>query len=259
MAANESEQCVRSPEELAQGPTDNVVQRLDDVTDALAELSQILDQEEDLAAIMERVCHQVVSAIPDADLASVTVLRDGVPETLAWTDHLTLVVDRAQYDVDEGPCLEAARSGQIQPVPVSDAAQRWPAFAKAASDLGIGSYLAAPLFIDDEYHGSLNLYGKRTHGFRALDAALLGLYTTAAEAALRNTLRYLNARRHMADLHQALTSRAVIDQAKGILMAAHGISADEAFTRLADRSQIENRKLRDLAAEFVAEATCPDA
>jgi len=63
----------------------------------------------------------------------------------------------------------------------------------------------------------------------------------------------------MADLHQALTSRAVIDQAKGILMAAHGISADEAFTRLADRSQSENRKLRDLAAEFVAKATCPDA
>jgi transcriptional regulator with GAF, ATPase, and Fis domain len=244
---------------VAQGRTDNVVQRLDDVTCALAELSQVLDQEEDLAAIMERVCHQVVGAIPDADLASVTVLRDSTPESLAWTDRPTLAVDRAQYDTGEGPCLEAARTGRVQHVPVADAAQRWPAFATAAADLGIGSYLSAPLFIDDEYHGSLNLYGKRTHGFRALDAALLELYTTAAEAALRNTLRYLHARRHMADLHEALVSRAVIDQAKGILMAVHGISAEEAFTKLTDRSQSENRKLRDVAAEFVAKVTCPDA
>lgn len=259
MGGDWPEKYVRSAEELARGRTDNVVQRLDDVTGALAELSQVLDQEEDLAAIMERVCHQVVGAIPDADLASVTVVRDGTPESLAWTDRLTLALDRAQYDADEGPCLEAARSGQVQHVPVSDAARRWPAFAAAADDLGIGSYLSAPLFIDDEYHGSLNLYGKRTHGFRALDAALLGLYTTAAEAALRNALRYLHARRHMADLYEALISRAVIDQAKGILMAAHGISADEAFAKLAHRSQCENRKLRDLAAEFVAKATCPDA
>lgn len=242
---------------MARGRTDNVVQRLDDVTSALVELSQILDQEEDLPAIMARVCHQVVGAIPDADLASVTVLHDGTPESLAWTDPLTLAVDRAQYEIDEGPCLEAARSGQVQHVPVAAAARRWPAFAEAADHLGIGSYLSAPLFIDDEYHGSLNLYGRRTHGFRALDAALLELYTTAAEAALRNTLRYLHARRHMADLREALTSRAVIDQAKGILMAVHGISADAAFAKLADRSQSENRKLRDVAAEFVAKVTCP--
>ncbi|MFC4857193.1 ANTAR domain-containing protein [Actinophytocola glycyrrhizae] len=244
---------------MGQVPADDVIQRLDEVTGALAELSRVLDQEEDLSVIMERMCHRVVGAIPDADLASVTVLRDGTPASLAWTDRYTLSVDRAQYDAGEGPCLEAVRSGKVQHITVPDVAGRWPAFAAAAGDLGIGSYLSAPLFIDDKYQGSLNLYGRRTHGFRALDAALLELYTTAAEAALRNTLRYLDTRRHMDELLHALTSRAVIDQAKGILRVAHGISADEAFAMLVDRSQRENRKLRELAVEFVDRAARPEA
>nr|WP_033431986.1 GAF and ANTAR domain-containing protein [Saccharothrix syringae] len=235
-----------------------VVQRLDEVTGALVALSRVLDQEEDLAAIMDRVCRQVVGAIPDADLASVTVLRDGNPQSAAWIDEHTLAVDRAQYEAGEGPCLEAARSGRMQRVAVAEAADRWPAFAAAARGLGVGSYLSAPLLIDDEYQGSLNLYGLRPHGFRELDAALLGLYTAAAEAALRNASRYLQARRQVAQLSDALTSRAVIDQAKGILMAAHQVSADEAFTMLVDRSQRDNRKLRDLAEDFVDDATQPD-
>jgi GAF domain-containing protein len=240
-------------------PAVEVIQRLDEVTDALTELSGVLDQEEDLAVIMDRVCRQVVSALPQADLASVTVVRDGEPSSLAWVDEHTLAVDLAQYETSEGPCLEAARSRQVQRVTVAEAHERWPAFATAADALGIGSYLSAPLFIDDEYQGSLNLYGKQTHGFLKLDAALLELYTAAAEAALRNARRYFQSRRRMTELQLALTSRAVIEQAKGILMAAHRITADEAFTRLVERSQRENRKLRAVAEEFIDTVTRSDA
>ncbi|TQM79179.1 GAF domain-containing protein [Saccharothrix saharensis] len=236
-----------------------VIRRLDDVTAALADLSQVLDEEEDLAAIMDRVCRQVVGAIPDADLASVTVLRDGTPASLAWTDEHTLAVDRAQYDAGEGPCLEAAASREMRRVAVAEAADRWPAFTRAATHLGIGSYLSAPLLLGEQYHGSLNLYGRQTHGFRELDAALLELFTTAAEAALRNSRRYLRARRQVGQLHEALESRAVIDQAKGIVMAVHRVSADDAFTMLVNRSQQENRKLHELAEHFLDEAIRPDA
>lgn len=69
---------------------------------------------------------------------------------------------------------------------MAEARERWPALAHAATELGVSSYLSAPLFIDREYHGSLNLYGTGDHGFRELDAALLKLYTAAAEAALHN-------------------------------------------------------------------------
>ncbi|MDR6592950.1 GAF and ANTAR domain-containing protein [Saccharothrix longispora] len=247
---------------MAEVPVDptvaGLVSRLDDVTSALDELSKVLDEEEDLATIMDRVCRQVVAAIPGADMASVTVLHAGEPRTVALTGERAAEVDRAQYGAGEGPCLEAARTRVVQRVAVAEVHERWPAFAVAADGLGVASYLSAPLVLEDEYRGSLNLYSERTHGFRELDAALLELYTTAAEAGLRNARRYVRARRQADQLQSALTSRAVIDQAKGIVMAVHQVDAEKAFNLLVDRSQRENLKLRDLAERFVDDVSQTD-
>ncbi|MFD1147000.1 ANTAR domain-containing protein [Saccharothrix hoggarensis] len=238
--------------------SERLVRRLDDVTDALGSLSQLLEQEENLEVILDRVCRQVVQAIPGADRASVTLLRDGGPHTAATTDERAGEVDEAQYRAGSGPCLEAATTGKVVRVAVAEAHERWPVFAAAAARLGVSSYLSAPLFIDAEYRGSLNLYGEQDHGFRELDAALLELYTTAAETALRNARRYLKTRQHVVHLREALNSRAVIDQAKGIIMGAHRIPADEAFTLLVERSQRDNVKLRDVAERFVADVIGTD-
>ncbi|XVS62208.1 ANTAR domain-containing response regulator [Actinosynnema sp. CA-299493] len=242
-------------EEAGGHVANGLARRLDEVTKALAQLWAVLDQEEQLSTVLDRVCRQVAQAVPGADVVSVTMLgRDG-PRTAAATGQPALDVDTAQYRTGEGPCLEAARTGRVLQAMVTAASDRWPVFSAAAAKSGITGYLSAPLRIDEERSGSLNLYSKQERGFEELDAAVLELYTTAAEAALRNARRYLRARRQAAELDQALTSRAVIDQAKGIIMAVHGITADEAFAMLAARSQRENVKLRDLAHRFVAESS----
>jgi AmiR/NasT family two-component response regulator len=87
---------------------------------------------------------------------------------------------------------------------------------------------------------------------------LLELYVTAVEAALRATSRYLSARRQAAHLRTALVSRAVIDQAKGIIMGARGITAEEAFQVLVEQSQQENVKLHDIATRLVTTVTSAD-
>jgi GAF domain-containing protein len=115
----------------------------------------------------------------------------------------------------------------------------------------VASYLSAPLHVDEEFVGSLNLYSTQAHGFGDLDEALLRLYTTAAAAAIANTRRYAHARDLATQLGQALDSRAVIDQARGILMATHGIDAEQAFALLAKESQNTNVKLREVAARLV--------
>jgi AmiR/NasT family two-component response regulator len=115
----------------------------------------------------------------------------------------------------------------------------------------VASYLSAPLHVDEEFAGSLNLYSERAHGFGDLDEAILRLYTTAAAAAIANTRRYTQARDLATQLGQALDSRAVIDQARGILMATHGIDAERAFALLAKESQNTNVKLREVAARLV--------
>ncbi|MET0236534.1 MAG: GAF and ANTAR domain-containing protein [Kibdelosporangium sp.] len=232
---------------------EQVIDQLDDVTSALSALSDVLDEEEELAVALHRVCQQAVHAIGEASLASVTLLGDGRPYVAAITDNQVGEVDLVQYQAGEGPCLEAAKTRQVVRVTVSEAGDRWPMFAASSAEAGIGSYLCAPLFIDSEHHGSLNLYHFEAHGFTALETALLELYTTAAEAALRATNRYLRARGHATHLKTALTSRAEIDQAKGILMAAHRVPADEAFAILVRQSQQRNVKVREVATQFITD------
>jgi GAF domain-containing protein len=239
--------------------TDQLIRELDEVTTALESLSGVLAQEEELGVILLRVCRQVVHAIPETEMASVTLLRDGGPVTAAITDDQAGEIDQAQYRTGQGPCLRAARTGQMVRIAVAEVQDRWPDFAAAAGGAGVASYLSAPLYIDSEYHGSLNLYGYRPHGYRSLDAAMLELYTTAAEAALQSARRYFRARTHAEHLQVALGSRATIDQAKGIVMGARRITADEAFMLLVEHSQRENVKLRDLADRLVTSMIEPAA
>lgn len=238
-----------------------VVGRLDDVTEALSALADVLDEEEELSVALHRVCQQAVHAIGETEHANVTLLGDGHPYVAATTGDHVRAIDQIQHHAGDGPCLEAAKTRQVVRVTVPQVADRWPEFAAASTAAGIGSYLCAPLFIDDEHHGSLNLYHSDTHGFSTLEATLLELYTAAAEAALRSAHRYMRARHHATHLQRALTSRAVIDQAKGIIMGAHRISADEAFEMLVARSQRQNVKVHELATRFVTEiiASRPDA
>jgi transcriptional regulator with GAF, ATPase, and Fis domain len=235
-----------------------IIRHLDEVTGALDALSDVLDHEEDLSLVLQRVCQQAIRAIPGADIASVTLLRDDRPRTAAMTDDHALDVDIAQYQTGEGPCLESAKTGQVCRVAVAEVRQRWPQFAEATDGMGVRSYLSAPLFIDNEYHGSLNLYGMQSDGYRELDAALLELYTTAVEAALRTASRYVQARKNADQLRMALNSRATIDQAKGIIMGAHGVPADQAFAMLVEQSQRDNIKLRSVAEQLIERVVQPE-
>ncbi|GAB2649536.1 GAF and ANTAR domain-containing protein [Saccharopolyspora gloriosae] len=227
--------------------------QLDEITGSLESLADAMDREDSLDTLLHRVCDQVLRAIPDVDMAGVTLETEDGPKTGACTDETTFEVDLEQYRAGAGPCLHAAESGEIVRVDAEGARQRWPEFAAAARRLGVGSYLSAPLFIDSEYRGALNLYSSRDHGYRELDETVLELYTTAVEGHLRTWQRYLATRRLTEQLRTALDSRPVIDQAKGILMVLHGYDADQAFSWLVKQSQNTNTKLRDAAERIVSE------
>jgi hypothetical protein len=228
---------------------------LDEVTGALASLTATLATEDDFAVLLHQMCAQVVHAVPGVDEATITLLTDHQPATVASTGDVVTGLDHDQYAAGHGPCLEAADSGKLVRVSISEAAGTWPDFARDAAAAGFGSFLSAPLVITEEYGGGVNCYSRQDGGFAELDEKLLDLYTSAATPALRVYSRYQQARDTVEHLRTALTSRAVIDQAKGILMAVRQISADDAFTLLVEQSQRENRKLRDLAVQLVSQAT----
>jgi GAF domain-containing protein len=228
--------------------------QIEELTSALETLADAIEREDSLDALLQRVCQQVLGAIPGVDMAGVSLTSDGRgPKTAACTDEAVGAIDSVQYEAGMGPALHAAATGKIERVDVSTAQQRWPEFVRAAQQAGVNSYLSAPLFIDAEYSGALNLYSLHAHGYRELDAAVLELYTTAVESHLRTWRRYLATRRLTEQLRQALESRPVIERAKGILMVLHGISADQAFEMLVEQSQHRNKKLRDVAEWMVSE------
>ncbi|MBY4213620.1 GAF and ANTAR domain-containing protein [Rhodococcus fascians] len=221
--------------------------------DSLDHFGKLLRSQADVDVVLQRVCEQVTETIADADMAGVTLLRDGLehPETAALTDVRVFDVDLDQYRANEGPCLEAARTRSIIRVRVREVGERWPVFATKVAGLGVGSYLSAPLSIDDQHLGALNIYSFDDHGFDHVDEVVVRVFVAAVEAAVWNSRRARLAQTEVDGLQEAMKTRSFIDQAKGIIMAARGISAEEAFSVLSEQSQNTNVKVADIARNLI--------
>ena len=122
----------------------DILRRLDEVARALSDLRSMLAREEDIGRVFQRSVNQVIRAIPDADMASVSVLHGDAAETVASTSERVWAIDSEQYAAGVGPCLEAARTGHFVRVTIPEALERWPAFARSARAAGVASYLSAP-------------------------------------------------------------------------------------------------------------------
>jgi GAF domain-containing protein len=226
----------------------------DHLTEGIAELSRLLVNEEALDDTLQRVADLACRNLGGADLAGVTLLRDGRPTTAVFTDPTSPEIDSAQYETGVGPCLDAWRHQRVFRIESTADDEQWPAFSQACLEHGVGSTISFPLGVRGNGIGALNLYSKEPSAFSDDDEQTGMLFAEQASVALTNAQLYDSAYRLTQQLQEALTSRAVIDQAKGILMGQHGVGPDEAFNVLRTTSQRENRKLRDIAQELVDRA-----
>jgi GAF domain-containing protein len=168
-----------------------------------------------------------------------------------FTDPASPEIDQAQYASGTGPCLDAFRDGVPYAVVDTENEPRWPAFAAQALAHGIRSTLSIPLTLDEASLGALNLYSKIAGSFSAADREVAEQFATQAAAVLTTAQAYWSAQKLSVQLRQAMDSRETIDQAVGMLMAEHQCGPVEALEMLRQRSQDENRKVRDLAHELV--------
>ncbi|WP_406602119.1 GAF and ANTAR domain-containing protein [Lentzea kristufekii] len=195
--------------------------------------------------VLQQIVEATSRVVPGADLVSVTLRsRDGKFHTPVETDPVAIELDELQYDLVEGPCLD-----------VADPAG--PAVAAApdlAAERGLGAVLSTALLPDVQsprLSGALNIYSRRPHGLDETDQAIALLLATHASLALAHTEAVDIATLQAEQLRRAIDSRDVIGQAKGILMARRGLTADEAFDLLRRSSQHLNVKLVELA-EIIA-------
>jgi len=201
-----------------------------------------------------RLCREGPDSVPGAADVSVTLLSGNQANTPAASGPVAAGLDEWQYAADGGPCLQSARTGEVVLVTDMAAETRWPDFIPHAVAAGASSSLSVPLPLSQHTAGAVNIYSKTVGG---LDELSIKVATTLAEyaaIAMTNASVYDRTAALAQNMKTAMSSRAVIEQAKGILIGERRCSPDEAFAVLAHLSQDTNRKLRDVATALVAQA-----
>jgi GAF domain-containing protein len=229
------------------------------VGEALERLGRLSLHELSMEGLLQTVADLTKSVMPGHPEASVSLLVRDRPSTVASTGPLAADLDESQYDRDHGPCLHAARTGEMVEIGDTRTDPRWPDYMPRAAERGALSSLSVPLPVDeDEVSGALNIYAREPHAFGEDSRAAAGRFAPYATVAAGNLYVYRSARDLAANLRIALETRAVIDQAKGILMERHKLTPDQAFQALATASSRTNRKVRAIAEDLVRTGELPD-
>jgi GAF domain-containing protein len=227
--------------------------------EALERLGRLSLRELSMDSLLQTVADLAKTVLPGNPEASVTLLVKDRPATVVSTGQLAVDLDETQYDRGHGPCLHAARTGEFTEIADTRTDSRWRDYAEHAAQRGNLSSLSVPLAIDadERVSGALNLYAREPKAFDEDSRSAAQSFGPYAAIAAGNLYAYQSARDMADNLQVALESRAVIDQAKGILIERHKLSPDQAFQLLAQASMAANRKVRDVADALVHTGELP--
>jgi GAF domain-containing protein len=225
-----------------------------DPNEAFAELGRIRLAEVEIDDLLGRIAQLAKQSIPGAGEVSVTLLQGDNAHSAAFTGELALTVDELQYERGRGPCLDASTGTATMSVPDTASEDRWPDWARAAQRAGAHSSLSIGLPVHEKVTGALNIYATKAHAFDDDAIAVAQTFAGFAAVGLANAHLYQTQATLAGQMQKAMESRAVIEQAKGIIMGERRCTPAEAFNILSKVSQDSNRKLRDVAAALVAQA-----
>jgi GAF domain-containing protein len=228
-------------------------------TEALERLGRLSLRDLSMDDLLQTIAELAKSVMPGEPEASVTVLLRDEPSTVASTGRLALDLDETQYDRGQGPCLHAARTGELTEISDTRTDSRWRDYSPRAAEAGNLSSLSVPLAVDkdEQVSGALNLYAREPDAFDEDSRSAAQAFGAYAAVATGNLYAYQSVRSMADNLQIALQSRAVIDQAKGILMERLRLTPDQAFQLLAQASMGANLKVRDVAEQLVHTGELP--
>lgn len=229
------------------------------MTTLVVELYRLLVGTESLDELLEELARLAADEIDRELSCGLTARTDGKPVTVASSDQLAEELDRVQHSTGVGPGQDAMETGEPVEVTDLDDAGKWEEWQRKARSLGLEKALSMPLRMNERVLGVLNLYSVSAVDFTESDREAADRFADQAAGALAVGVRIAEQAELATHLATALESRAVIDQAKGIIMAREGCSADEAFVLLRKTSQRRNTKLRTVAQEIIGRSAAqPD-
>jgi hypothetical protein len=223
--------------------------------DAITELQSILLSTGSIDELVDAIARSASTRLAPRAEVTVTLRRQGRHTVVAHSGERARACDEVEYAAHSGPCVQAVETGEIEVVRDLATETRWPQWRDAATRAGFRSAVAFPAAADEGAAVAVNVYSECGDEWiaEALDRGVL--YAAEVARTVKLSLRVARAAEMSDDLRAALASRAVIDQAIGIVMGQNRCTADEAFAILRSASQHRNVKLRDLAASMIENVT----
>jgi GAF domain-containing protein len=226
-----------------------------------AGLRQALDQLADLRSSPVTVEEALERVVASADAlfgvdgtALMLVDRDQALRNLAVSDARAGLLEELQAEHSEGPCVDAFEDKQ--PVAADDLASddRWPEFGPAAAGGGLLAVLASPIPYSDHAVGVVAVFAGDPHPWTEAEREAIVAFTELVALLILNAMEATERGRLAAELQLALSSRVVIEQAKGVLVGRHGLTTRQAFERLRRQARDQRRPLSEVAQAVVSAA-----
>lgn len=222
------------------------------IVETFVELADTMVDDFDVVEFLHRLAERCVELLDCAEAGLLLADAAGVLRVMASSSERADALDLLQSQNEEGPCFECYHRGA--PVLSEDLVvdvERWPSFTPAALDKGFRSVQAIPMRVRGQTVGALNLFRATSGRLVNEDMPLgQGMADIAAIALLQErTVR--EAHGVVEQLQGALTSRVMIEQAKGVLAERAQIGVDAAFGRLRSYAREHNLRLSDVARELI--------
>lgn len=224
-----------------------------DRPDSHKELTDLLLSTGSFEDYAQQVVTLAAAAVLPGSSCGLTLQRGGnSPTTVGSSDSLASRVDEIQYGTGQGPCLQAMTTGKVVLVADLGVEDRWGDYRLHAVAAGVRASLSMPVrSTADDTAGALNFYSTAPDAFQSEHVAAATHFADQATGALALAVRLADQAALSEQMKEALTSRSVIDQAIGIIMAQNRCSAETAFDLLRQASQHRNVKLRNVAEDIV--------
>jgi GAF domain-containing protein len=224
------------------------------MSQGLTELAGLSSSRLSLEELLTQVALLAVKAVPGADGAGLTLVETDRANILVDSAPFVRQITEIQHTLKEGPCISGIVTGRIARSGFLGADSRWPRLGGRAGRLGVHSSLTLPLLVLDNVIGVIAAYAQERNAFDDHAENLGQLFAAPAAIVVENAHALARSQRLNEYLQRSLATRAVIDQAIGILISRSGITAEEAFDRLRMQSQINHVKLVVVATNIVETA-----
>jgi GAF domain-containing protein len=230
-----------------------MVEDADTILDSLQRFAAALTGGYGIGDVLHNLTEEMTGVL-DLTGAGVTLVDGGRQRFVTAAIEAVADLERVQEDFQKGPCVDAvaaARPVTVSDIAVGDSSQRWPDYTRAAKKAGIQAVAGIPMCADAVAIGAVNLYDSQPRTWAAEDLRIAGILADIATGYLMHASAAQQQRRTAEQLQQALDTRLIIEQAKGVLAAKHAISIDDAFGRLRTYARDHNERIHDVARGVV--------